>query len=77
MKTMSQIKHHPQRSTALLLVVFSSLQASLTMFQAHMPPLYFAAVTTVIGLVMAVLAWKKSNEEPTQPFTQEPNDETP
>ncbi len=60
---MNPVKKHPQRTTALALVAFSALQANLALFQSHIPPLHFAIATTVIGVLMAVLAWKKSEED--------------
>lgn len=63
MNPLPSVKKHPQRTTALALMVFSVIQANLAMFKAHMPPLHFAIATTAIGAVMAYLAWRKSQEE--------------
>lgn len=58
------IRKHPQRTTGLLLTVFGSLQTSLAMFQSHIPPLAFAVITMVFGVIVTVLGFIKSQEPP-------------
>lgn len=55
------IKCHPQRVTALLLVVFTQIQGSLALADLHMPPLFSWALNTVFSIVMSVLAFGVKN----------------
>lgn len=55
------IRRHPQRTASLLLIVFTQIQGALTLAQIPMSPLVTWAVTTILGTVMAVLAWVIKN----------------
>lgn len=58
---MDWIKKHPQRIAGLLLVVFTQVQGAMSLAQVPMSPVVSWAVTTVIGIVVAVLAWVVKN----------------
>jgi drug/metabolite transporter (DMT)-like permease len=60
------IKKHPQRTTGLLLQVFAYVQGALAMFQAHVPPFTFAAITAAFGIVVTILGWVVKNTTDSQ-----------
>lgn len=60
-KVMDWIRRHPQRTASFFLVIFTQVQGALALAQLPMSPLTVWAVNTVIGLVMAVLAWTIKN----------------
>lgn len=55
------IKTHPQRTAGFLLTAFGSVQTSLALFQANIPPLTASIITAVFGLLVTVLAWIQKN----------------
>lgn len=55
------IKTHPQRTAGFLLTAFGSLQTSLALFQASIPPLTASIITAVFGLLVSALAWIQKN----------------
>ena len=55
------IKKHPQRTSGLLLVVFTQFQGALALADLPLPPLTVWAVNTAIGSAVAVLAWVVKN----------------
>jgi hypothetical protein len=57
---------HPQRTAGLLLTAFGSLQGSLALYQASFSPTTNALITTLFGLVVALLGWVKSNVDETE-----------
>lgn len=54
-------KAHPQRTSALLLVIFTQVQGSLALAQFPIPPLVLWAINTAFGVVMAILAFNVKN----------------
>ncbi len=64
------IKKHPQRTASFFLVIFTQIQGALAMAQLPLPPLAVWAVNSVIGVVMAVLAWTIKNLKDETPIEE-------
>lgn len=55
------IKTHPQRSAGLALTIVGGVQTNLVLFTDHISPLVNSIITTAFGILVATLAWVKSN----------------
>jgi hypothetical protein len=55
------IKRHPQRTAGLALTVIGGAQTNLVLFTDYISPLANSLITTAFGILVAVLAWVKSN----------------
>jgi hypothetical protein len=55
------IKSHPQRTAGLALTIIGGVQTNLVLFTEYLSPLVNSLVTTAFGILVAALAWVKSN----------------
>lgn len=61
------IKTHPQRVSGLLIVLFTQVQGAMAALSTPMPPLLAWSVNTVLGIVVATLAWAIKNLKDVEP----------